>query len=116
MKKGTLNTFTLAAWDLRHLTGAGKASESGGHEGQPSPGGRYNVHVGLSWPHGCLVAMVFSPHQTTRAAIIVESPLVGWALGLGSFSAKEEDGSTWGQFCPLELKSISSHYCTRRQG
>lgn len=55
------------------------------------------MHAGLSWSHGCLVVMVLSLHQTTRAAITMEGPLVGWAIGLGSFSAKEEDGSTWGQ-------------------
>lgn len=40
--------------------GAGNASESRGHEGQPSQGGRYGVYIGLSWPHGCLVVMILS--------------------------------------------------------
>lgn len=38
------------------LREVGNTSESGGHEGQA----RQGVHVGLSWPHGCLVAVVFS--------------------------------------------------------
>lgn len=40
--------------------GGGNASESSGHEGQPSQGEQYDVHVGLTWPHVCLVAMALS--------------------------------------------------------
>lgn len=32
---------------------------------------------------------------------------MGWALDMGSSSAKNDDGSTWGQFCPLELRGIA---------
>lgn len=44
----------------RDLTGAGNASGSGCHEGEPSPGGQYSVPVGLSRSHGCWVAIILS--------------------------------------------------------
>lgn len=117
MEKGTFSTLTPSpgaagrddqGWGDRcsrkslqeTLEGAGNASGNGCHEAQPSPGGQYSVPVGLSWSHGCWVAMILSSWSSKGCG---RSP-----GGVGSWSGllQEEDGSTWGRFCPVGPRSI----------
>lgn len=65
---------------------AGNAAGSGCHEGQPSPGGQHSVLVGLSWCHGCWVAMILSSWSSKGCG---RSP-----AGVGSCSGFLH-GKTW---------------------
>lgn len=118
MEKGTFSTLPPSPGAARRDGGTGFAYGAAGKASKRPHGGlgmlqgmaatRHSplqvdnsVPVGLSQSHGCWVAVILSSWSSKGCG---RSP-----GGLGSWSGllQEEDGSAWGQFCSVGLRSNS---------